>query len=59
MQIKQKPYTKLNFPPFTAEQKKEIEVLKNLKDKDIDLSDIPECKGKGGFYYIQGKKMTS
>ena len=28
--------------PLTAEQKAELEALKNLRDEDIDLSDIPE-----------------
>lgn len=28
--------------PLTEEEKAELEALKNLKDEDIDLSDIPE-----------------
>ena len=28
--------------PFTKEELEEIEALKNLKDEDIDFSDIPE-----------------
>ena len=28
--------------PFTEEELEEIEALKNLKDEDIDFSDIPE-----------------
>ena len=28
--------------PFTEEELEEIEALKNMKDEDIDLSDIPE-----------------
>ena len=28
--------------PLTEEEKERLEVLKNMKDEDIDLSDIPE-----------------
>lgn len=28
--------------PFTPEELEEIEALKNMKDEDIDYSDIPE-----------------
>ena len=28
--------------PLTPEQEKRLDALKNLKDDDIDLSDIPE-----------------
>ena len=28
--------------PFTEEELEEIEALKNMKDEDIDFSDIPE-----------------
>ena len=31
-----------NIPPLTAEQIAELEYIKNMKDEDIDLSDIPE-----------------
>ena len=30
-----------NPPPLTAEQRAEIETLKNMRDEDIDYSDIP------------------
>ena len=31
----------LNPPPLTEEQKKRLKVLDNLRDEDIDFSDIP------------------
>ena len=30
------------YEPLTEEEKEHLEKLKNLKDEDIDLSDIPE-----------------
>lgn len=30
------------MPPLTAEELAELEALKNMKDEDIDFSDIPE-----------------
>lgn len=33
---------KINFPPLSDAQIKELEFLKNQKDSDIDTSDIPE-----------------
>ena len=30
------------IPPLTEEELAEIEALKNMRDEDIDLSDIPE-----------------
>lgn len=35
-------YTLHKGQPLTPEQKKRLEILKNMKDEDIDLSDIPE-----------------
>ena len=34
-------FTKI-IPPLTEEELAEIEALKNMRDEDIDLSDIPE-----------------
>jgi uncharacterized protein (DUF4415 family) len=31
-----------NPPPLTDERRRELEELRNMKDEDIDLSDIPE-----------------
>lgn len=48
-------YEKIDFPPLTEEQIKELENLKNMKDEDIDFSDIPKMTKKdfekGQFYY--------
>lgn len=30
------------MPPLTAEELAELEALRNMKDEDIDFSDIPE-----------------
>ena len=30
------------IPPLTPEQKAELAALENIRDEDIDLSDIPE-----------------
>ena len=30
------------YAPLTAEQEERLEKLKNMKDEDIDTSDIPE-----------------
>ncbi|SNT24714.1 hypothetical protein SAMN05421770_10666 [Granulicella rosea] len=38
-----------NPPPFTAEELEQIEKLKNMRDEDIDLSDIPEQTGLAGW----------
>jgi uncharacterized protein (DUF4415 family) len=35
-----------NPRPLTAKQKAEIEALRNVRDEDIDLSDIPELTEK-------------
>jgi uncharacterized protein (DUF4415 family) len=31
-----------NLPPLTEKQRQQLERLSNMKDEDIDLSDIPE-----------------
>lgn len=31
-----------DMPPLTAEELAELEALRNMKDEDIDFSDIPE-----------------
>jgi uncharacterized protein (DUF4415 family) len=35
-----------NPPPLTAKQKAELKRLREMKDEDIDLSDIPELDEK-------------
>ena len=53
----QRQYSVIDFPPLTDEQKAELETLRAMPDSEIDTSDIPECTGNGGFYYIQSLKM--
>lgn len=53
----QRTYKMIDFPPLTDEQKKELEFIKNQKDEDIDLTDIPEATGNGGFYYFNSLKL--
>ena len=35
-------YRRIDFPPLTDAQKKELEAIKNMKDEDINTEDIPE-----------------
>lgn len=58
MKEMQKTYKMTDFSPLTDEQKKELEFIKNQKDEDIDLSDIPELNGDGGFYYFNSLKLS-
>lgn len=57
MKRTQRPYAAIDFPPLTEEQKTMLENLSKIPDSEIDTSDIPECSGNGGFYYIQSLKM--
>ena len=38
-----------NPPPFTEEEKAQLDRLRLMKDEDIDRSDIPSQAGKGGW----------
>ena len=52
--------------PLTKEQKEQLARLKNIRDEDIDFSDIPEltdeqlaratCPGRGGARLGAGRK---
>jgi uncharacterized protein (DUF4415 family) len=53
----QRLYSAIDFPPLTEEQRKELEVLKNMPNEEIDTSDISICTGNGGFYYYQSLKI--
>ena len=53
----QRPYAAIDFPPLTKEQNEILENLSKVPDSEIDTSDIPECSGNGGFYYIQSLRM--
>ena len=35
-------YRRIDFPPLTDAQKKELETLENMKEEDINTEDIPE-----------------
>ena len=59
MKQMQKEYKTIDFPPLTEDQKKELDMLNNMPDSKIDLSDIPETDfSNGHFYYIQSPKMS-
>lgn len=49
----QRPYVAIDFPPLTEKQSEMLENLSKVPGSEIDTSDIPECSGNGGFYYIQ------
>lgn len=57
MKKMQASYRMIDFPPLSDEQKKELEALAELPDEKIDLSDIPEGRGDGHFYYYQSLKI--
>ena len=58
MKEMQKQYEIIDFPPLSESEKKQIANLKNLRDNDIDTSDIPEQTGDGQFYYFSSLKMA-
>ena len=53
----QRPYKAIDLPPLTDKQKRTLEEIDKLKNSEIDTSDSPECRGNGGFYYIQSLKI--
>ena len=57
MKKMQKTYEAIDFPPLTDKQKKEIAALHEMKDDEIDTSDIPEIDAPGQFYYYQSLKI--
>lgn len=57
MRRMQRPYEAIDFPPLTKEQEAVLDNLSKIPDSEIDTSDIPECSGNGGFYYIRSLKM--
>ena len=50
-------YETIDFPPLTDAQKTELEALTRMKESDIDLSDLPEAKGNGQFYYYHSLRI--
>ena len=41
--VKRTSYRESLFPPLTEEHEKELEVLRNMKEEDIDTDDIPKA----------------
>ena len=41
--VKRTSYREISFPPLTEEHEKELEVLRNMKEEDIDTDDIPKA----------------
>lgn len=54
-------YKPINLPPLSKEQLKEIDTLKKMSDKSINLKDIPEATDNqlkaGNFYYFNSLKL--
>ena len=47
-------YREISFPPLTEEHEKELEVLRNMKEEDIDTDDIPKTDFTDAeFYYSE------
>lgn len=42
MRNTERAYRQIDFPPLTDAQKKELEALGKMKEKDINTDDIPE-----------------
>ena len=41
--VKRSSYREISFSPLTEEHEKELEVLRNMKEEDIDTDDIPKA----------------
>ena len=41
--VKRTSYREISFPPLTEEHEKELEVLRNMKEEDIDTDVIPKA----------------
>jgi len=52
-----KEYNMIDLPPLTEDQKKELALLEQMTEEEIDLSDIPEQTGDGQFYYYQSLRI--
>ena len=54
----QHSYKMIGFPPLAAEQRSELEYLKNMPNTEIDYSDIPEKLETPVMpYYFQSLKI--
>ena len=52
--VKRTSYREISFPPLTEEHEKELEVLRNMKEEDIDTDDIPKADFTNAeFYYSE------
>lgn len=47
----------IDFPTLSEEEKRQIAALREMKEEEIDLSDIPEQTGEGQFYYYRSLKI--
>ena len=54
-------YKNINLPSLDDKKLKELDALRRMDDKDIDLSDAPEASDSqlksGHFYYADSLKM--
>ena len=52
-------YRRIDFPPLTNAQKKELEALENMKEEDINTEDIPEVDfSDAALRYVGTKGKT-
>lgn len=52
--VKRTSYREISFPPLTVEHEKELEVLRNMKEEDINTDDIPKADFTDAeFYYSE------
>ena len=49
--VKRTSYREISFPPLTEEREKELEVLRNMKEEDIDTDDIPKADFTDADFY--------
>ena len=53
-------YRRIDFPPLTDAQKKELEALGNMKEEDINTEDIPEVDfSDAALRYIGAEEKTT
>ena len=52
-------YRRIDFPPLSDAQKKELEALENMKEEDINTEDIPEVDfSDAALRYVGTKEQT-
>ena len=52
--VKRTSYREISFSPLTEEHKKELEVLRNMKEEDINTDDIHKADFTDAeFYYSE------